>query len=120
MEVDWFKCVGDVWCELKKVDVNHEFVSECNGVYIIWSGKGNERVILKVGSGNIKEHILASRGNLAIKAFEYHGLYITWAEISPLRRTGVELYLLDTLEPRIIEDVPTAIKAKVNLPWDDD
>jgi hypothetical protein len=120
MEVEWLKCNDDVWCNLHKVNVNHEFIKDCEGVYIIWSGKDEERVVLKVGSGNIKQGIVQSRSNLAIKAFEHLGVYVTWAEVSSIRRTGVELYLLDQLEPRIIEDVPKAIPAKVNLPWDDE
>lgn len=116
MAVDWLKCKGGVWCDLFKLDLNHEYLN-VNGVFIVWVGENNERKVLKVGSGNIAQNFAALRKELAIQAFSHLGVKVTWTEASALKRAGIELYLNSELDPTMMADLPKALPIKVPLPW---
>ncbi len=113
----WYKCKGDIWCELFKLDMDHEVLRKADGVYIIWSG-AKERKILKVGSGSIRSQLMSAKTDLAIQAFANIGVFVTWVEISAIKRSGVELYLQNTLKPLILNHTPKAVSLKIKLPWD--
>jgi hypothetical protein len=45
---------------------------------------------------------------------------VSWVEVPPLKRAGVLIYLINTLNPAILGDAaPRAIPIKENLPWDE-
>ena len=113
----WYKCKGDIWCELFKLDMNHEVLKKAEGAFIIWTGV-KERKILKIGSGSIRTHLMTARSDMAINAFSNIGVFCTWTELGALKRSGVELYLANTLKPLIATPTPRAIPIKIKLPWD--
>ncbi len=49
MQLQWQKCVGDVWGELLYVDLSHPHFNNMEGVYIIWQNGGP---IVRIGQGN--------------------------------------------------------------------
>lgn len=116
MTVSWYKCLGDIWCELNKVDTSHKSLEDLEGVYIIWEGKNKS--ILRIGYGLIKREILRNKSDIAVQAFSHLGLFITWAEVSEGSQKGVYSYLVKIIPPKIIEIEPKMFTTKVNLPWD--
>lgn len=118
MQLDWYKCKGGVWCDFFNLDLEHRYIRELEGVFLMWSGD-KERSIVKVGQGNISDELLNLRKQLAIRAFVHLGLYCTWADVPSHRRDGVEVYLAKTLKPKISDSVPNATAVNVNLPWEE-
>jgi len=114
----WYKCQGSIWCELTKLDLQHEVLKKAEGVFIIWSGT-KERKVLKVGSGLIRAALMNARTDISIQAFVNHGVFVTWADVGALKRSGVELYLINHLKPLIVPVTPKAIPIKIKLPWED-
>lgn len=117
MVVEWFKCKGDVWCELNKIDTEHKYLAELDGVYIIWCGDGKDRQVLKVGFGSIRTEILDNKQDIAVQAFKKIGIYVTWAEVSRFSQEGVYSFLIRELDPKFKIEPPKFFKTKVNLPW---
>ncbi len=118
MEVLWYKCQGDVWCELNKVDLTTKEMKSLTGVYVIWSGKSaSNRLVLRVGSGNIVEELARHKRDLAMMAFFHLGVYVTWAEIPALKRRNVQFYLTTALRPKFEDKVPDLNPVQVNTPW---
>ncbi|MFP4369168.1 MAG: hypothetical protein ACOC2K_02405 [Bacteroidota bacterium] len=118
MKVEWYRCTGWVWCNLYRLDIEHEYLDDLHGVYVIWAGE-NERKVLKVGRGYIREELKEMKNDLAIQAFSHHGVFVSWAEVSGFTQGGVELFLNNVLSPAISEDTPKALPIKINLPWDE-
>ena len=50
MILNWIKCTGDVWCKLNSINLDHEHFNGKNGIYIIWHG-GSESKVVYVGKG---------------------------------------------------------------------
>ncbi len=118
--LQWYKCKGDIWCDLFKVDLDHPSIRNTNGVYIIWYGKDDSRKVLRIGMGNIFTEISKLQKDLTYKAFSAHGVNVTWADVPIMKRAGVATYLINTLSPAILGDaLPRAIPIKENLPWED-
>lgn len=117
MELEWYLCTGQVWCELFKVDLTHPYLKGASGVYIIWAGK-TDRNILKVGQGDIQKELTNCIRDIAITAFTSHGVYVSWAEVSMFKRKNVLAYLIEKLKPKFIGDNPKASPLEVDLPWD--
>lgn len=117
MAVDWFKCKGGVWCNLFKLDLNHQYLEDINGIFIVWTGVDTISV-LQVGSGNIQKELIKIKNDIAMKAFSHLGLYVSWAEVSSIKRSGMELYMIRELNPKMQRTEPNAIPLKVNLPWE--
>ncbi len=115
----WYRCKGGVWCEFQKLDINHEYLKNLEGVYVIWTGM-KDRKVLRVGSGNIRAQLLALKKDIAIQAFSHLGLYVTWAEVGSIRRAGVETYLFNNLKPSFMSYTPSAIPIKIVYPWDEE
>ena len=95
------------------------------GVYIIWAGIGDNRTILKVGSGIIKDRLRAHLNDPKVQAYEHKGLYATWASFLFVdkqgdKKRGVERFLGLILNPKWGERFPTNVEMiAVNLPeWD--
>lgn len=116
MQLTWIKCQGDVWCKLTTVNLNHTHFNNMHGVYIIWHGGANAATVY-VGQGYVKERLAEHRTHLAIKFYENLGLYVTWAAVPQQYRDGVEVYLAQSLRPKVGKDYPNAVPIGVNLPW---
>lgn len=113
----WYKCKGDIWCDLFKLDMDHEVLRKAEGVFIIWTG-ASERKVLKVGSGSIRSMLMTAKSDIAIHAFANIGVFVTWTEITAIKRSGVELYLINNLKPLVVNFTPKAIPIKIKLPWE--
>jgi hypothetical protein len=118
MDVSWYKCKGSIWCELGRLDLENKNVSDVVGVYILWAQNGDERVIIKIGQGRIADELKKNMKELAIMAFMVHGLFVTWAEISPSKIKKVYSWLIHELKPKIIDEKPSAPPINCNLPWE--
>lgn len=138
MTVQWQKCRYNLfWCQLDSElldDPRLEFRLQTHfgihrfdviGVYIIWAGIDN-RTILKVGSGFIKQRLGEHLRDPKVQAYRSKGLYATWARITPSfkpdgtidgRERGVERYLGGLLRPVLAERFPANVDPiMVNLP----
>lgn len=117
MYLNWTKCLGEFWCKLNCVNLEHSHFNYCRGVYIIWHG-GRDPGVVYVGQGDIKARIQDHRNDPAIQRFEPHGLYVTWAEMPESSRDGVESFLVKKWTPKVGTDHPSAEPIEVNTPWD--
>ena len=98
------------------------------GVYIIWAGSDN-RTILKVGSGIIKDRFRKHLNDPEVLQYYSQGLYATWTTL-PIsfkpsgelndRERGIERFLGLILNPVLGERFPANVDPIwVNLPaWD--
>lgn len=114
IEAHWYRCEGSVWCELNKVDLEHELM-KCSGVYIIWAGK-SDRAFLRIGNGTINKELKKHKGDLALQAFEHLGLFVTWAEVSSFKRKAVHVYLAEQLNPKFDDNRPNGKGTEIELP----
>ncbi len=117
MQLDWYHCKGGVWCELNKLDIEHEYLQDLSGVYIIWAGSAAERNFIKVGFGDIQDELRANRSDLAVQAFARMNLYVTWAEVGNFKLKSVYNFLVENLKPKLFEKIDKSGSTKVNLPW---
>ena len=123
MILEWFKCKDVDWCELTKVDIEHEYVKESIGVYVCWTGTpiDNSSKILKVGKGFIYDEIVELRKEEAILAFASKGVYFSWARCATYQLDRIEVFLTNHFKPLIKNlDLPKAKPKKVSLPWDEE
>ena len=118
MYLDWYKCSGDVWCELNRVDLNHKYIQNTAGVYVIWEGKDNS--VIKVGHGKIGDELQNEVKDKAILAFSNLILFVSWAEVSMINRKGVYTYLSNALHPKISESDLKGSGIEVNFPWEEE
>lgn len=109
MIVYWTKCVGDQWCRLMDVNLEHPAVRFVEGVYVIWSGPET----LYVGQGRIVDRLEAHRRDPTISRYYP---FVTWAAVDGLSRNGVERYLATSLRPVFGVRHPTVPPIRVNLP----
>ena len=115
MNLYWMKCVGDVWCKLNAVNLNHHHFDAMEGVYIIWHGGGQPSVVY-VGQGDIRDRLGMHRTDPRIQKFASLDLYVTWSRVEPSKHDGVERYLADYWNPKVGEH-PKVIPIEVNSPW---
>lgn len=117
MQIDWYKCVGDVWCNLFRLDLDHRYLDDIEGVYILWSGI-NPKMPLAVGYGNIRDELKQLKSDIAIRAFEGQGLFVTWAMVPEKKRKPVISFLISHLKPKIVaKGGAIDKKQEVNLPF---
>ncbi len=117
--IDWYRCKGNVWCQLNRVDQHHKNLEGVEGIYIVWYGFIEDKNIVKIGSGNITNKITELQKDIAIQAFNNFGLFITWAEAPKGKFNSIVAFLNQTLKPKIPEASPKVLTvAKVNYPWD--
>jgi hypothetical protein len=117
MEIEWYKCQGNIWCELNKVDIEHKFFDGLSGVYIIWYGSQEARTVLRVGMGDIREELEENVHDIAIQAFAKYTLQVTWAEVPFFKRKGVLNWLTLELTPKFFGELSKTKPIEVNLPW---
>jgi hypothetical protein len=116
MTLSWIKCVGDKWCPLNTVNLDHPHFSNMEGVYIIWHG-GQNPATVRVGQGFIRDRLRAHRSDPEVQAYSALGLFVTWAEVAAGDRDGVEAYLASILQPLAGERFPQRTPIPVKLPW---
>ena len=121
MQLSWVRCQDEAWCRLDSVDLTHEHFNNGHGVYIIWVGEEEPKVVVYVGQGNIKERLAVHRKNPEI--FLYGDildtdLYVTWATVAQQDCDAVEAYLADKWHPKVGERYPQTPHIQVNSPWE--
>ena len=111
----WVKSTKNEWLYFESF-TNLENIST-NGVYIIWHGGQNPRVVY-VGKGDIRSRLTAHRNDRTITIYNQSGpLFITWAAVSAAEQNGVERFLADRLNPLVGERHPAVVPIPVNMPW---
>lgn len=128
MTVHWQKCNDylflDCWCRLDSDLLNdprleirlggdyygRSITIGVPGVYIIWARIDN-RTILKVGSGVIRDRFRAHLRDPKVQAYKHRGLYATWAPILFLekpveKQRGIERFLGWILKPKLTLRLP--------------
>ena len=116
LEVKWERTDQCYWQELMKLDFSEPSNKRLQGVFIVWHGSSNPRVIY-IGHGHIFKELEKVSCKREVKQFVQLGLFVTWAKIKPELMTGVHRFLNDKLRPTLsmckIEDH----QIYVNLPF---
>ncbi len=116
LEVKWERTDQCYWHELMKIDFSDSLYNRLHGVFIIWHGGSNPRV-LYIGQGHIAKELEKLKSKREIKKFELLGLFVTWAKFKPEHMNGIHRFLNDKLRPTLsmckIEDH----QIYVNLPF---
>lgn len=115
--LNWKKRQDGKWFKLTDVNLVDPHFIDLEGVYIIWY-EGTNRIVVRVGQGEIKERISDHQTDPRIMTYKSHGLYVTWAMVLPLYRNGIERYLFEKLKPIVGFRYPNVPAIQVNLPWD--
>lgn len=127
--VQWQRCLkNSLWCQFnEKLLSNGRFETRLgdhsvsiSGVYIIWTGIDN-RTVLKVGSGIIKDKLEAHLRDPEIQAYKPTRLYASWASTLSVIgaediQKGVEKFLDIVFKPKLAEHLPDVDLVMVNLP----
>lgn len=127
--VQWQRCLkNSLWCQFnEKLLSNGRFETRLgdrsvniSGIYIIWTGIDN-RTVLKVGSGIIKDKLEAHLRDPEIQAYKPTRLYVTWASTLSVIgaeeiQKGVEKFLDIVFKPKLVEHLPDVDLVMVNLP----
>ena len=130
MTVHWQKCIkNSLWCQFNEKLLNDgrlearlgDYSVGISGVYIIWTGTDNNRTVLKVGSGIIKDKLAADLKNPDIQAHKPTRLYVTWASTlsaigSEKIQKGMEKFLEIVFKPKLVEYLPDVDLVMINLP----
>jgi hypothetical protein len=111
VQISWWRC-GGRWCDLLRVDLRP--VQGVGGVYVIQAGG----VVVYVGQAtDLAARLTQHRVDRRVLAYQRYGpLYVTWAKVPALYRNGVEAYLINALQPALVQRAPTARPIAVNLP----
>ena len=83
---------------------------------MIWYG-GQSPWTVYVGQGVIADRLRQHRQEQEILRFSPLGLFVTWAQVDRGYRDGVERFLADALQPKVVQRSPNAPPESVNLPW---
>lgn len=127
--VQWQRCLkNSLWCQFnEKLLSNGRFETRLgdhsvniSGIYIIWTGIDN-RTVLKLGSGIIKDKLEAHLRDPEIQAYKPTRLYVTWASTLSVIgaeeiQKGVEKFLDIVFKPKLAEHLPDVDLVMVNLP----
>ena len=128
--VHWKKCLkNSLWCQFNEKLLNDgrlaarlgDSSAGISGVYIIWTGTDNNRTVLKVGSGIIKDKLAIHLKDPEIQAYQPTRLYVTWGStlsaIGPEKiQKGIEKFLGIVFKPKLMEHSPDVDLVVVNLP----
>lgn len=114
MILSWVKCTGDVWCSLRRLNLD---TVTGHGVYVIWHGGPSPHVVY-VGQGDVAARLADHRHNPLIMRHEQKGtLFVTWAAVLAAHCDGIERYLADRFSPLEGDYRPAAAPIAVNSPW---
>ena len=125
----WQRCIkNSLWCQFNKKLLNDGRLETrlvdhsigISGVYIIWTGI-EERTVLKVGSGIIKDKLAVDLRDPEIQAYKPTRLYVTWASTLSVVgakdiQKGIEKFLEVVFKPKLMEGLPDIELVMVNLP----
>jgi len=115
-QLEWIKCEGDTWCSVNTVNLQHPHFENLEGVLVVWHG-GASAATLRVRHGVVRDQISALRNDAAVQSYANLGLLVTWAQVAPAQRDGVEKYLVERLNPRFGSRLPDRTPLAANLPW---
>lgn len=116
--VRWNRSQDDRWCGLDRLNLDHAHFDRLGGVYVIWYGGPNGRVV-RVGQGDIRECLKAHRADSELEPYRHLGLIVSWAVVDGPSRDGVELYLAEAYRPLVGSPLPSqAAPITVNLVGD--
>ena len=104
---------------LSDVLLSDSHFTDLEGVYIIWYAQGIIPVSVYIGQGIIKNRLYAHRNDPRILKYNSPTtpLYVAWAKVAWIHRTGVEMYLHNELSPLVGEPPQgNPIPVPVNLP----
>jgi len=117
IEVEWVKRQNGEWYPLNSVDLKSAYFNFLAGIYLIFTANPGRNVVT-VGQGTIKECLADHRLDNAITSHRKFGpLYVTWAELSPPLRDGVEKFLIENYNPFVAGPVPDGTGIAVNPPY---
>lgn len=120
INVNWIFCNNNEWCQLLYLDLNSIAPQNVFGVYVIWQYRPlyNDKRVIKVGQGVIKQRLSEHRNNSNITQYAQGGniLFVTWAQVGENDVDGVEVYLGNNLQPIIGERFPNCNEIMVNIP----
>ena len=125
----WQKCIkNSLWCQFNERLLSDgrlearlgDHCTGISGVYIIWAGT-EDRTVLKVGSGIIKDKLAADLRDPEVQAYKPARLYVTWAStlsvIGPEEiQKGIEKFLGVVFKPKLSENLPDVDVIMANLP----
>lgn len=110
----WVKAKSGDWLSLNTFDLST--ISTRFGVYIIWHGGTNPRVV-RVGQGDIADRLGCHRDDDEVQAYVGEGLFVTWAAVSGGDADGIERHLADEWRPLVGDRWPVAVPIPVNSPF---
>lgn len=113
LKLDWIKCAGNIWCPFDRVDLSNV---KTVGVYIIWQGGQNPRVV-KIGQGDIASKLISHRSDSKTLSYNQYGLFVTWANVQQSKLNGIEKYLAEQFKPLIESNVPNVNSIPVKYPF---
>ena len=90
--ISWLKCQGSVWCYLDSVNITHKHFDKLEGIYLIWHGGKNARVV-KIGQGLIRNKIKKFRTDSEVLKYKKFNLYVTWAKVEREQRWNIEVFM---------------------------
>lgn len=111
--VTWAKYTSGAWCGLATLNLAAPELVDAGGVYVIW--RPYDRRAVRVGQGTIVDRLRQHRCDREILTHG-PGLLVTWANVAPSWRDGVERYLANQYQPLVGTTFPFATPIPVNLP----
>ena len=114
MIIDWCKCILQSRCRLKLINLNNEYFDDLIGVYVIWSGN-DEKKIVSIGQGKIRDKLIEMQINKKVQSYG-PDLFVTWAAVPKAALEGVEAFLSDELNPKVYHSISCKDFIEVNLP----
>ena len=128
--VHWQRCIkNSLWCQFNEKLLNDgrlearlgDYSVGINGIYIIWTGIDNNRTVLKVGSGIIKDKLAEDLKDPEVQAHKPTRLYVTWASTLSVIgaeeiQKGIEKFLGVVFKPKLKENLSDVDLVMVNLP----
>ncbi len=114
--LNWMKCLGNVWCKLSAVNLDHRHFNDLTGVYIVWHAGPNPHVVY-IGHGIIRDRLLKHRTDERIQQYADLDLFVTWARVDEPDHEGVEAYLAEKWQPKVGERHPQSSPIQTNSPW---
>jgi len=113
--VHWNRSKEDAWAEFFAVDFEDPHFDGLEGVFVVWQG-GSQPAAISVGAGSLRQELKAQRSDPAFAPYRGKPLFVAWAKVDKVSRLGVARFLYETLKPRTLMTVPTALPVEVNLP----
>lgn len=116
LHLRWNQSQDGRWCDLDRLNLEHAHFDRMEGVYVIWYGGPNGRVVA-VGQGAIRERLKAHRADPRLESYRPLNLIVSWAVVSADLRAGVERFLAESYRPLVSDGIPDhgVLPVAVNL-----